>query len=191
MDPGDGDNDDLTSAEIDLELWNHKKVEGLRLGPHELAAKLREIHATTTLAEGLSGLQEHQRVLDEEEDVRASWRTTRAVNSTSPGYFLTVKDTTVQVVYGVKWCQEVHATQIRLVALMGDQRQVGNAVREPRVVMLTGTPQAQREIFGGFAYPEAKSLTDIIEELEQEGSEDNLADPDRRTVQSRLHLRRC
>ena len=110
------------------------EVMGLRLGPHEIANKLRVETQYARFAEARHALQ----VQEQEADMAAPPRVRRTVNDTTNRYFLIVIDGMMQVVYGAKWCGHIHEAQEHLVVMMGDQFQIGQTVREPKLVRLKG-----------------------------------------------------
>lgn len=87
-------------------------------------------------------------------------------HSTNPCYVLTVQDARVQVVYGVKWCGHLRNNHMRLVVLVGDRRQVGQAIREPGLVTSLYAEDNQQETFGG----RVQVSTRALEEIEEDGN---------------------
>ena len=161
-------------ALINMEEWFATTVGELRLGTHELAAKLHEDMKDVTLEEALRGFQAVEAGIVG--GVTAARRTNEATHATFPQYYLTVKDDEVQVVYGVKVCIHTAPDTQVIAALMGDRRRVNPMVtREPIVVHLAGTNQVQSNHFGGVARAKAKELNSIITELSVEGMAETLA----------------
>lgn len=161
-------------AIINMEEWFATTVGELRLGTHELAAKLHEDMKDVTLEEALRGLQTVE--VGIVGGVTAARRTNEATHATFPQYYLTVKDDEVQVAYGVKWCIHTAPDTQVIAALVGDRRRVGPVfVREPIVVSLAGTNTVQTNHFGGLVRARAKDLNTIITELSGAGIAGTLA----------------
>jgi hypothetical protein len=164
----------LTEVSVDLEDWFRTHADSLNLGPHTLAKQLRQDTDHIPLGTALRELQQEQTKL--EDDVSAESRVFGTVNSMGRIFFLTVKDFMVQVVYGVKWCDQLSTPHPHLVAMMGDQRclRLGQAVREPMRVKLPGNVRAQTAAFGDSEYAVTGELTQIIELLEEDGQQGQL-----------------
>ena len=160
--------EEASVVHVDVEEWYTNKVGGMRLGGHELAANLVRGTKDVAVATALSELVAVQAGIVS--GVTAPRRMNETTQSTFPKYFLTVKDDTVQVVYGVKWCVYADPVNPSLVGLMGDKYHVGQAIRDPSVMSLPGTSQVQTNHFGGVVRIRAKDLDEIITELGDAGN---------------------
>ena len=134
-----GSDGDRTVSSGDPEGWFNAQVRGIRLEPHELGWHLYQSTERIPFTEALMGLPTEGEVLGG--SVTPTARTINVTNSTNQCFFLTVADATVQVVYGGKLCGHLHASQQRLVVLMGDQRGIGSAIRKPKLQQCGRTRQ--------------------------------------------------
>lgn len=179
----------LTELSVDLEDWFRTHADSLNLGPHTLAANLRL--STDHIPLGTALRELHQEQTNLEAGKSAASRVFGTANSTGQIFFLTVKDFMVQVVYGVKWCDQLSTPHPHLVAMMGDQRRVGRAVREPMRMKVPGDSKAQIAILGGWEGVAAGELTQIIEQLEEEGQQEQLVAEEDEDEQEQVVIWRC